>query len=152
MKYIYILFLIFSVPINSQTLTFGNNIEDEKIIKISEIKELYNSSEKFNTSFKAKVNDVCQMKGCWMKLDLGDNNEVMVNFKDYGFFVPKNISGRAVLVSGKGFKKTISVDELKHYAFDRGDSEDLIAKINEPEIIYALTADGVLLLPMNETE
>ena len=51
MKYIYILFLIFSVPINSQTLTFGDNIEDEKIIKISEIKELYNSSEKFNTSF-----------------------------------------------------------------------------------------------------
>ena len=141
-----------SIALHAQTNQFGDKISTDGTTPTSDLKALYELEEAFDIKFQATVVDVCQMKGCWMKLDLGDNNEVMVNFKDYGFFVPKNISGRAVLVSGKGFKKTISVDELKHYAFDRGDSEDLIAKINEPEIIYALTADGVLLLPMNETE
>ena len=145
MKYIYILFLIFSVPINSQTLTFGDNIEDEKIIKISEIKELYNSSEKFITSFKAKVNDVCQMKGCWMKLDIGNDNEVMVNFKDYGFFVPTDIKGKEVIVSGEAFTRKIQIEELKHYARDRGDSESIINTIDKPKEILSLTADGVIL-------
>ena len=101
---------------------------------------------KFNTKFEATVFDVCQMKGCWMRLDLGDNKKVLVNFKDYGFFVPKDISGKNVVVSGVAFKKIIPVDELKHYASDRGDSDEKIASINKPEIVYSLIANGVKVL------
>jgi hypothetical protein len=86
------------------------------------------------------------MKGCWMRLDLGNNKKVMVNFKDYGFFVPKDITGKNVVVSGEALKKTISVDELKHYASDRGESQEKIASIENPEIIYSLIAKGVKLL------
>ena len=145
MKKIYFLSLIFSVSLNSQTLSFGDNIENEKITKNSEIAILYNSTQKFNTSFKAKVTDVCQMKGCWMKLDLGKNKEVMVSFKDYGFFVPKDIKGKYVIVSGKAFTRKIPVEELKHYARDRGDSKIIIEEINKPKEIYSLIANGVIL-------
>ena len=81
-----------------------------------------------------------------MKLDIGNEKEIMVNFKDYSFFVPKNIIGKKVVVSGDAFKRNISVDELKHYARDRGEKELAISLIVEPKEIYSLTAKGVVLL------
>ena len=137
--------LIFTVSVSAQKLKFGDDITNEEITINSKIENLYKSKEKFNTSFKAKVTDVCQMKGCWMKLDIGNKKEVMVNFKDYAFFVPKDIKGKDVIVSGEAYTRTISIDELKHYARDRGDSETIIEAIEKPKEIYSLTAKGVIL-------
>ena len=142
-----LLVLLFSIGLNAQNNVFGENIENDKIMSKKELVSLYDNDSKFITKFEANVVDVCQMKGCWMRLDLGDNKKVMVNFKDYGFFVPKDISGKNVIVSGEAFKKIISVDELKHYASDRGESEEKIASIDKPEIVYSLIANGVKLLP-----
>ena len=46
------------------------------------------------------VGEVCAKKGCWMRMqdDLGDS--VLVRFKDYGFFVPRNARGRRSVVHG----------------------------------------------------
>ena len=145
MKKIYFLFFIYSVSINSQTLNFGEHIENKKITNNIELAAIFNSKEKFDISFKAKVTDVCQMKGCWMKLDIGNNEEVMVNFKDYGFFVPIDIKDKEVIVSGEAFTRYISIEELKHYARDRGESGTIINEINKPKEIYSLTANGVIL-------
>lgn len=94
----------------------------------------------------AKVDEVCQAKGCWMKLDLEDGKQVMVKFKDYGFFMPKNIVNKEVIVNGKAFVSEISVDEQRHYAEDAGKSDDEIAKIIEVKKTLSLEADGVLLI------
>ena len=138
--------LLFSIGLSGQNNVFGENIEINKIISKKELISLYDNDSKFDAKFEATVVDVCQMKGCWMRLDLGDNKKVLVNFKDYGFFVPKDISGKNVVVSGVAFKKIIPVDELKHYASDRGDSDEKIASINKPEIVYSLIANGVKVL------
>ena len=137
--------MIFTISINAQKLKFGDDIANEDVIINSKIENLYKSKEKFNISFKAKVTDVCQMKGCWMKLDIGNKNEVMVNFKDYAFFVPKDIKGKDVMVSGVAYTRTIPIEELRHYARDRGDSEKIIESIEKPKEIYSLTAKGVIL-------
>lgn len=141
-----LLLLLFTIGLNGQKNVFGENIENDKIMSNKQLILLYDEDSKFNTKFEATVFDVCQMKGCWMRLDLGDNKKVLVNFKDYGFFVPKDISGKNVVVSGVAFKKIIPVDELKHYASDRGDSDEKIASINKPEIVYSLIANGVKVL------
>lgn len=101
--------------------------------------------DSINSKMIAKVNDVCQAKGCWMTLNLEDGNEVMVKFKDYGFFVPKNIAGKAVIVNGKAFVNEVSVEEQRHYAEDAGKSEAEIAQIIEPKKTYSFEADGVLI-------
>ncbi len=93
----------------------------------------------------AKVKNVCQAKGCWMTLDLLDGEEVMVKFEDYGFFVPKDISGKEVFINGKAFVNEVSVDEQRHYAQDGGATEEEIAKIVIPKKTYSFLADGVLL-------
>ena len=138
---------IISASLSGQTRSFGEKIEEGSIIENSKIQNFFLAKEKFNAKLKAKVTDVCQMKGCWMKLEIGDEKDIMVNFKDYSFFVPKNIIGKEVIVSGEAFKRNISVDELKHYARDRGENESAISLIVEPKEIYSLTAKGVILLP-----
>jgi len=142
-----LVFFIISASLSGQTSSFGEKIEEGIIIENSQIENLFVTKEKFNAKLEAKVTDVCQMKGCWMKLDIGNEKEIMVNFKDYSFFVPKNIIGKKVVVSGEAFKRNISVDELKHYARDRGEKELAVSLIVEPKEIYSLTAKGVILLP-----
>ena len=79
-----------------------------------------------------------------MRLDLENDEEVMVRFKDYGFFMPLNATGE-VIINGKAFVTEISVNELKHYAEDAGKSEEEIAAITTAEKTFAFEADGVLL-------
>lgn len=90
------------------------------------------------------VNEVCQAKGCWMTI-AGDD-EVMVKFKDYGFFMPKDISGQEVVMHGKAYYQTTPIDELRHYAEDAGKSAEEIAAITEPKRELHFLASGVLLL------
>ncbi len=93
----------------------------------------------------AKVEEVCQAKGCWMVLKLNDDEEVMVRFKDYGFFMPKDIAGKEVVVNGIAFVSEMSVEEQRHYAEDKGETKEAIEAITSPKKTYSFEADGVLL-------
>jgi hypothetical protein len=93
---------------------------------------------------KGEIVDVCPKKGCWMRLNMGHGEQVMVRFKDYDFFVPTDAKGN-VVINGKAFVTETSVDELRHYAEDAGKSEEEIAQITEPKLEYRFLADGVLL-------
>ena len=139
-------FMITNV-LKSQTQNFGDDLTEGGLSDLKKVELLYNSEAVFNTKFKAVVVEVCQAKGCWMKLDLGEDKEVMVKFKDYGFFVPKDIVGRDVSVEGEAHKEVTTIDELKHYAADRGDSKEKINAITQAEEVRTLTANGVVVLP-----
>jgi hypothetical protein len=97
---------------------------------------------------EGKVEKVCQNKGCWMTIVSDDAaaQVMMVKFKDYGFFMPMDLSGKKVVMHGKAYIETTSVDELRHYAEDAGDSEEDIAKITAPKKEYKFLADGVVIL------
>ncbi len=102
-------------------------------------------SDSLTVSFKGKVTDVCKMKGCWIKVALNDGEEMRVTFKDYGFFVPKDITGREVTLHGTGFIEELSVEDQRHFAEDGGASEEEILKITTPKVTYGFVAEGVLL-------
>lgn len=96
---------------------------------------------------RGTVEDVCQAKGCWLTLSVKDAEPMRVSFRDYGFFVPKDIAGRQVVMKGTGMTTVTSVEELRHYAEDAGDSPEEIEAITEPLKEYTFVADGVKLLP-----
>ncbi|MDO5969931.1 DUF4920 domain-containing protein [Flavivirga aquimarina] len=128
--------------------SFGKKIIADDAIMATSMAKHYktmSTGDSINSKMIAKVNSVCQAKGCWMTLNLEDGNEVMVKFKDYGFFVPKDITGKEVIVNGKAYVKEVSVDELKHYAEDADKSTEEIAAITQPKRTYSFEADGVLL-------
>lgn len=128
--------------------SFGNDIIADDAIDASSMASHYktmNVGDSINSKMTATVNKVCQAKGCWMTLDLGNKEEVMVKFKDYAIFMPKDIAGKEVIINGKAYVKEVSVDEQRHYAEDAGKSAEEIASITEPKRTYSFEADGVLL-------
>lgn len=136
---------------NTQEFTyksFGKEIVADDAIAASSMAEHYKSmkvGDSVDSKMVGTVKEVCQAKGCWMKVDLEDGNQVMVKFKDYGFFMPKNIAGEEVIINGKAFVNEVPVSELRHYAEDAGKSAEEIAAITETEKTYSFEADGVLL-------
>ena len=147
-KFFLIILLLQIYTVNSQDKSFGEKLSSNELTSINEINNLFtnlNDGESNNTKFKATVVDVFKMKGCWMNLDLKNDKQVMVRFKNYGFFVPKDIEGKDVIVEGKAFIDILSVDELKHYAFDAGKSKEEIDKIQKEKRIYSFEATGVVI-------
>lgn len=94
---------------------------------------------------EGEVESVCQVKGCWMRIKKTDGTTMMVKFKDYDFFVPKDIAGKKVIMEGVPAVKTLSVAEQKHYAEDAKKSKEEIEKITEPKVDLTFVADGVLV-------
>ena len=80
-----------------------------------------------------------------MNVDLGDGKSMMIRFKDYGFFVPMDASGRKAVMEGRAFREVLSVDMLRHYAEDAGTSKEEIEKITEAETRLSFEASGVLI-------
>lgn len=103
------------------------------------------AEKKFNTSIAltATVAEVCQVKGCWMILVDGDT-KVRVTFKDYGFFMPKNLAGTKVVVEGVLSEEVLSEKDARHYAEDAGKSKAEIANIKGDQRELGFEATGVL--------
>lgn len=127
---------------------FGDKIVADKALSKEEMLKKYKGLKAGDTiavKFKSKIKDVCQKKGCWMAMQLPNEKQTFVKFKDYAFFVPLNAADQEAIVSGKAFISETSVAQLRHYAKDGGKSEAEISKITEPKIEYKFLADGVLI-------
>ena len=93
-----------------------------------------------------KIISSCPKKGCWVKV-ITDFEEVFVTFKDYSFFVPKKgIRDKKIVINGILKTDTISISQLKHYAYDAGESEEFVSKIKHPKITKSIIADGVAII------
>ena len=126
---------------------FGETIDDAGTMTYDEMLTKFEDADSIPAKVVGEVSGVCQAKGCWMTIaSESGGEEMMVKFKDYGFFVPKDIAGRKVVMEGYAFREVTPVDELKHYAEDEGLSEEEIAKITEPKEELKFLASGVLLL------
>lgn len=127
---------------------YGEKVSSENIYYQNGITQQYDNLKVGDTvdiAFTGKVNSVCKAKGCWMRIALDNNEETMVKFKDYGFFVPKDIENDTVIVQGKAFVSEMSVEDQRHFASDAGKSEEEIAAITAPKKTYSFVADGVLI-------
>ena len=140
--------LYFSILSYSQSdnnyRSYGELFESSETINYNLEKDNFlNSSSKLK--IEGEILSSCPMKGCWMKISV-ENDTVLVRFKDYGFFVPKNgIEGKRTIINGNISVDTLSVAQLQHYAEDAGKSKEEIDLITEPEITISFLADGVLI-------
>lgn len=125
---------------------FGEPVDETAAMTLSKLEqEMVQKDSITNITVTAKVTEVCQMKGCWMTLEKDNGDQMRVTFKDYALFMPKDIAGKEVVIRGKAFTDTVSVDVLKHYAEDAGKTEEEIESITQPEVAMAFEADGVLI-------
>lgn len=124
---------------------YGEQISVENLISGEKLVSMLNEQDSVWVSMKSKIVSNCQNSGCWMDLDVGNEEVVKVTFKDYAFFVPLDSEGKTATVEGFAKKELIPVDLLKHYAEDDGKSQEEIDAITEPELAYTFEAIGVII-------
>lgn len=130
--------------------SFGAGVSNqENPSAFSDVVAQLDSQDSIQVILKAKVSEVCQAKGCWMSLvdnQSKTEEELFVKFKDYAFFVPKDIAGREVIIEGVAYTEETSVEELRHYAEDAEKSAEEIEAITEPLREKKFMATGVVLV------
>jgi len=127
---------------------FGEKINADGAISYTNLLQVLNQKDSVETKVTGTVTSVCQAKGCWIKItsEGKDQPDMMVKFKDYGFFLPKDIAGRQVVLKGIAYREVTSVDELRHYAEDAGKGTEEIQKITQPKEEFKFMAAGVVLM------
>ena len=139
---------IFACGTPSETkveIFYGNKITSDSLTEYPDLVEQVELSGQVSTKIEGTIIETCAKKGCWMKVK-ADDDTLIVRFKDYGFFVPKEgAEGKTVIINGEAFYDTLSVDLLRHYAEDAGESKEESLRITEPEFVLSFTADGVII-------
>ena len=126
--------------------TYGEEIDVDEAIMPMELMLEMEGHDSLNVTLVAEINSSCKKKGCWMNVDLGNEEEMTVRFIDYGFFVPKEgIEGKTAFMRGTVKRDTTSVELLQHYAEDGGATQEEIDEITEPEYSLTFLADGVVI-------
>jgi Domain of unknown function (DUF4920) len=125
---------------------FGAKIDDKGAIPYASLVDQMADKDSMAVKVHGKVAEVCQVKGCWMNVVADGKENMFVKFKDYGFFMPLDITGKEVIMEGYAFREVTSVEELRHYAEDEGKSPEEIAAITQPQEELKFMASGVILL------
>jgi hypothetical protein len=92
---------------------------------------------------KGRISDVCQRKGCWTVLSVGDEH-IRVRFKDYAFFLPTDSSGKQAYIEGYVKAETLSEETARHYASESKTPPS--EPIEGPQQVVGFTASGVRIL------
>lgn len=147
-KSLLILFLptiiLFFLPQNKSTY-YGEKFSITELEDYNSLKKEISDFNKKDVKIEGEILSSCPMKGCWIKIR-SEEDTILVRFKDYGFFVPKNgIDGDRAIVNGKMSLETLSVEQLRHYAEDAGKSQEEINKIKDPQVSLTFLADGVYI-------
>ncbi len=137
--------IFFFSEISAQDAFYGAKIDDSDAVPVKELVTMMQGKSEMEIKIIGKVEEVCQVKGCWMTVVKEDGTAMRVTFKDYGFFVPKDIAGKTAVLKGKAYTKVTTVAELQHYAEDGGKSKEEIEKIKEDKTELAFEADGVII-------
>ena len=130
---------------NSINGSYGNTDWDQNsALSCKELIKALEGKDSLFTTVTGNINAACQAKGCWMSMDV-DGNEMLVKFKDYGFFVPKNSANHEAIISGWAYSDSLSVTEQIELAKDANATDDEIAQINTPKLKLQFMANGVVI-------
>ncbi|HEX8427876.1 DUF4920 domain-containing protein [Hymenobacter sp.] len=125
--------------------TYGAEVTADGAKPLSELKQVLGSNDSAQVKLVGTADAVCQAKGCWLTMKTPEGQEMRVRFKDYAFFVPKDIAGKTVVINGWAHREEVPVSDLQHYAKDAGKSDKEVAAITKPEEQLNFEADGVLI-------
>ena len=142
------LFCLLSFPVLSAkdagVRTFGKPLSIKKALSLQEALQQPTKFENQKVLLEGKINDVCQMKGCWLMLS-GGQRAIRIKFEGYSFFVPKDSRGKKVRAEGRLIQETLSEDMARHYAAEQSTQSDL-PEIKGPQRVVTFEAVGVAIL------
>lgn len=117
--------------------TFGAPLPAGEAMSLTAVIEGAEQYADANVQVTAKVKQVCQKKGCFFVAQDGPHI-ARVSFKDYGFFVPTDISGRTVTLHGVLKRNELTEAQAEHFSEDAGTPGAF-----EPGVQYEIVAVSV---------
>ncbi len=127
------------VVTTEQAETFGSALDEA--VPATTLEKILNDGDSYvgeSVRVEARVAQVCQKKGCFFFAQDG-NSVVRVSFKDYGFFVPTDISGKRVTLVGEVVAKEVTPEAAAHFAEDMGEDRGAV----KPGLAYEIVATSV---------
>ncbi|OYU95686.1 MAG: DUF4920 domain-containing protein [Bacteroidetes bacterium B1(2017)] len=124
---------------------YGEAITADSALGLAELPAIMGDKKEVACKLTGEIEAVCQKKGCWMEIKNPNGEALRVTFKDYGFFMPKDASGRTAIMQGVAKVEETSIADLKEYAKDAGSDKAAIEAIKEPKKELVFEASGVIL-------
>ncbi len=85
-----------------------------------------------------RISKVCQKKGCFF-IAQQEQHVIRVSFKDYGFFIPTDSSGKTVTLAGELVQKELSAKQAEHFNKDLNDNSNSL----NSGIVYEIVARSI---------
>lgn len=127
------------VATNETTETFGEAL-NSSLQKVSITELMTQPKVHLGKPFQVetKIAKVCQKKGCFF---IAQQNEhtLRVSFKDYGFFIPTDSSGKTVVMAGELVQKQMSKEQAAHFTADLQTESSAI----KAGVVYEIVATSV---------
>ncbi|MFO0830022.1 MAG: DUF4920 domain-containing protein [Phycisphaerales bacterium] len=119
---------------------FGTG-DDPTTVRLVAVAEVPVTSERIAvTGVAARTS---QRNGEWIVLRDDAGDEIVVRFRDYRFFAPRNATGRHVLACGTASRETLSVEDRRRMVIDGGGTISDAQVITEPKDVVLLIADTI---------
>ncbi|MFQ6613434.1 MAG: DUF4920 domain-containing protein [Fidelibacterota bacterium] len=103
------------------------------------VQEILHNPDQYNSKdvlVRGVIKDVCQEKGCWLSME-ADGKTLIVRFKDYAFFVPKDVGGKTATIQGRFYSEVI-----KH-THENGTGSETCTEQDKAN--YSMIASGVII-------
>ncbi|MFA5417792.1 MAG: DUF4920 domain-containing protein [Bacteroidales bacterium] len=113
------------------------------VVQSDKLAAALDTTMELKLQLQGKILDVCTGSGCWLEMDMGDGQRVLVTFPKDVYVVDTSSIGKLAMVEGLATKEIISVKRLQLQAADEGASEEEINAINEPVAEYSFEASQV---------
>ena len=120
------------VATTDTTETFGSLLDEA--VPLVQLADIGAGNVGETVRVEARVSKVCQHKGCFFIAVDGDST-VRVSFKDYGFFVPTDVSGKRLMFVGEVIEKELSAEEAEHFTKDMGEASAAVTPGKTYEIV-----------------
>ena len=124
------------VATTDTTETFGSMLDES--VPLVALADVGAGNVGQTVRVEARVAQVCQKKGCFF-IAVDGNTTVRVSIKDYGFFVPTDVSGKTLMFVGEVTEKEMTKEEAEHLAEDMGEASAAVA----PGKTYEIVASAV---------
>lgn len=136
-----------TAQVEKSFMYYGDTITADDAKSAQDLVAMVQANDSVQAKVNTKIIETCTKKGCWMTVDMGETQPPMrVRFLDYAFFVPtEGVEGKNTVFEGIAFRDTLSVEALRHYAYDAGKDSTEILAITEPEAVVSFTATGVII-------
>ena len=108
------------VAVTDDAEIFGSPLDESlPVVSLGELARHEDPDGLGEFRLTTRVSQVCQKKGCFFIAQQGTTT-MRVSFVDYSFFVPTDISGKRVTLSGRLVRRELTEEQAEHFAEDLG--------------------------------